>query len=220
MGASSSLSRWMTILLPRSEPATAASARSAAPVFSGPSSCRSTWLAPAETTRWMRSISGCAASRPSTCRGSSIPEAPETRRARRWGMGAMHPVYAPPRGGAYSGKSRLYTHRPRCTGQEQAAAVEAAQDLAAQGLDGVDLLAVGAEDDVARAEPALGRQRAARPPGGWRGRPRRLDREPHRALQHLEAQALGRMHGLQAPLQRSGSPRRTSSSTAAPAAAV
>ena len=87
MGASSSLSRWTTTFARASSPRPAAAMRSAPPVRSGPSSWRSTWLAPAETTRWMRSISGCAASRPSTCRGSSIPEAPETRRARRWGMG-------------------------------------------------------------------------------------------------------------------------------------
>src|SRR3954470_6737022 len=35
----------------------------------------------------MRSISGCATRSPRTCRGRSMPEAPETRRAKRWGMG-------------------------------------------------------------------------------------------------------------------------------------
>src|SRR6059058_1196704 len=77
--------------------------RSAAPVRSGPNSCRSTWLAPADTTRWMRSISGCAARRPRTCRGRSIPEAPETRRARRWGMAGILLRPGDPQAGAVRG---------------------------------------------------------------------------------------------------------------------
>src|SRR3954470_6268209 len=48
--------------------------------------------------------------------------------------------------------------------QEQPAAVEAAQDLLAEGLGGVDLPAVGAEDEVPRAEAPLRRHRAARHP--------------------------------------------------------
>ena len=100
-----------------------------------PSSWRSTWLAPAETTRWMRSISGCAASRPSTWRGRSIPEAPETRRAMRCGM-ARQPaalgLAEPPLLSPSQRELQVVDEPPALHGQQQAAAVEAAQDLAAE----------------------------------------------------------------------------------------
>src|SRR5436305_1684390 len=103
MGASSSLSRWMATFPRAASPSPADATRSAAPVFSGPSSCRSTWLAPADTTKWMRSISRCAASRPRTCRVRSMPEAPETRRARRWGMVGILLWPGDPQAGAVRG---------------------------------------------------------------------------------------------------------------------
>ena len=52
-----------------------------APVESRPSSWKSTWLAPFETTRWSRATSARRASVARRWRGRSIPEAPVTRRA-------------------------------------------------------------------------------------------------------------------------------------------
>src|SRR5215203_2614238 len=203
MGASRSLSRWRTIFRRISGSGTAAAARSPAPVFSGPISCRSTWLAPPETTRWMRSISGCEASRPSTCRGSSMPDAPETRRARRWAIPG-HPTPAIPSDDVpplQREVERIHVPAP-LHGQQHAAAVEAAQDLAAESLGGVSPLAVGAQDDVARLEPPAIARGAVRHLADRQTASRLIHGEPDVPLQDLQAQPLGRTDAAQAHSQR------------------
>src|SRR4051794_16214933 len=87
-------------------------------------------------------------------------------------------------------------------GEEEAAAVEAAEDLAAQELGGAGLLAVGAEDDVAGAQAPLGGHGAVRHLADGEAPARRLHPQAHRALQHLETQPLGWMRRFQGQLER------------------